>query len=403
MNEPRPRESAPERPDLRALRAYRLARVREQLAARDYAGAVLFDPVNIRYATDTRNMAVWTLHNPVRYAFVPTEGPVVLFDFTNCEHLSAGIEAVDEVRPATAWYYFASGPRCAEAAGRWAGEIAELVARHGGGNRRLALDHCDPPGLRALERLGIRVHDAQEVLEHARSVKSADEIAAMRASIAACEAGMAAMRRALRPGMSENELWALLHYENIARGGEWIETRLLSSGPRTNPWFQESSARTMQAGELVCFDTDLIGPYGYCADISRCWLVGDGRPSDEQRRLYALAREQIHHNMALLRPGISFRELSERAWPLPEACAPNRYSVVVHGVGLCDDYPEVRYLQDYAARGYDGVVVENMTLCVESYIGEAGGQQGVKLEEQVLVTAQGAVPLSTYPFEDDFL
>ena len=80
---------------------------------------------------------------------------------------------------------------------------------------------------------------------------------------------MAAMRQALRPGISEQALWAELHAGNIARGGEWIETRLLASGPRTNPWFQECSSRVIEAGELVGFDTDLIGPYGYCADISR--------------------------------------------------------------------------------------------------------------------------------------
>jgi Xaa-Pro dipeptidase len=395
--------AAAESVDLPALRAYRLARVRAELVRRDYAAVVLFDPVNVRYATDSRNMAVWTLHNAARYAFVPVEGPVIVFDFHNCEHLSQGIETVDEVRRATAWYYFASGPGRTDAARRWAAEIADLVRRHGAGVDRIAIDHCDPPGAEALARHGITVHDGQEVLEHARAVKSPQELAAVRAAIAACEAGMRAMQTSLRPGMTENELWAILHYENIARGGEWIETRLLSSGPRTNPWFQESSDRVMQAGDLVCFDTDLIGPYGYCADISRAWLVGDGKPSDEQRRLYALAYEQIQHNTALLKPGRMFREIAETAYKLPERCAPNRYSVVVHGVGLCDDYPHCAYAQDFEAHGYDGIIEENMTLCVESYMGEVGGRQGIKLEEQVLVTERGAVALSTYPFEEDFL
>lgn len=389
--------------DVGALRADRLKRVRAELVARDYAAAVLYDPINVRYATDSRNMALWTMHNAVRYAFVPAEGPVVVFDFHNCEHLSHGIETVDEVRPARAWYYYQCGSRTLEAAQRWADEIADLVRRHGGGNRRLAMDHCNPPGVAALARHGITVHDAQEVLEEARKIKSPQELAAMRASIAVCEAGMRAMRRALAPGMRENELWAVLHYENIARGGEWIETRLLSSGPRTNPWFQESSDRPIQAGELVCFDTDLIGPYGYCADISRAWLAGDGKPSDGQRRLYALAYEAIEHNMGLIKPGATFREISEKAYRLPEACAPNRYSVVAHGIGLCDEYPDIRHLQDFDASGYDGTVVENMTLCVESYIGEVHGREGIKLEQQVLVTREGAVPLSTYPFEQSFL
>ncbi len=81
-----------DQPDMARMRGYRMARFQAALRRLDYAGAVLFDPVNIRYATGSRNMAVWTLHNPARYAFVPAEGKAVLFDFHNCEHLSNGIE-----------------------------------------------------------------------------------------------------------------------------------------------------------------------------------------------------------------------------------------------------------------------------------------------------------------------
>ena len=217
--------------DLQALRRYRLDRVREQLVQRDYAGVVLFDPRNIRYATDAANMQVWTLHSAARYAFVPASGPVVLFDFHNCEFVSEGIETVDEVRIATSWYYFSASPRVEEKAKKWAAEIADLVTAHSGGNRRLALDHVDPAGAVALQALGLTLHDGQEVLEQARCIKGSDEVAALRASIAVCEEGMCRMRSALEPGISENELWAVLHHTNISLGGEWIETRLLASGP----------------------------------------------------------------------------------------------------------------------------------------------------------------------------
>ncbi len=83
--------------DMRRVRAYRLGRVRAGLRARDYAGCVLFDPINIRYAVGARNMVVWTMHNAARYCFIPTEGPIVLFDFHNCEHLSAG--APEQTKP----------------------------------------------------------------------------------------------------------------------------------------------------------------------------------------------------------------------------------------------------------------------------------------------------------------
>ena len=224
----------------------------------------------------------------------------------------------------------------------------------------------------------------------------------MRAAIAVCEAGMEAMCEALEPGITENALWAKLHETNIRLGGEWIETRLLSSGPRTNPWFRGCSMRAIERGDMVSFDTDLIGPYGYCADISRSWVCG-AKPSDEQRRLYAAAHAQIEHNKAMLKPGMSLREVSEAAWPIPEEFLSNRYSSVIHGVGLADEYPSIKHAVDFATKGYDGLLVPGMTLCVESFIGVEGGKEGVKLEEQVLITEDGCETLSGYPFEEDWL
>ena len=389
--------------DLKALRAYRQARLRRELEARDVAGIVLFDPINIRYATDTSNMQVWTLHNPVRCVFVATEGPVVLYEFLSCAHLSAGYETVDEIRRPLAWFYAIAGPRTEEMAGRWAAEIADLVRAHGGGNRRLAVDRLDPTGAAALASQGISVHDGQPATEHARAIKSAEEIVAMRAAIAACEDGMRAMREALRPGIREVELWSVLHQHNIASGGEWIETRLLSSGPRTNPWYQECSDRLIAAGDLVAFDTDLIGRYGYCADISRTWRTGDGVPDDEQRRLYRLAYERLQQSLELLKPGVGFREYSLANGILPEPYRSQRYDCLAHGVGLAEEYPALYWAEDFADYGFDGRFEENMTVSVESYIGAEGGREGVKLEEQALITAEGAELLSRYPFEEDWL
>jgi Xaa-Pro dipeptidase len=389
-----------ELPDVPAMRAFRLARLRAQLAARDYAGILVTDPINTRYATDSTNMQVWCLHNPVRYAFVATDGPVIVFDFHGSAHLSAHLDLVDEVRPGRGWYFFKSGPRVAEHAAAWAAEIADLISAHGGGNRRLAIDNADRHGIAALQALGVSVQDGQEVMELARAIKSEDEIKAMRCALATCETAMRVMQAHLVPGVTEEALWAHLHHENIARGGEWIETRLLASGPRTNPWFQECSSRAIEAGDLVAFDTDLIGPYGYCADISRTWLCGEEPASEAQRSLYRVAREQIAHNLAQIKAGVSLREFSERAFVLPERYCANRYSTVVHGVGLCDEYPAIYYPEEAEESGYDGILEANMTICLESYVGEAGGPDGVKLEEQVLVTDSGAELLSTYPFED---
>jgi Xaa-Pro aminopeptidase len=257
----------------------------------------------------------------------------------------------------------------------------------------------NPEGAAALAQHGLAVCSGEAVMERARLHKSADEILCMRRAILSCEAAMAEMEAKLHPGITENELWAELHRANVARGGEWIETRLLSSGPRTNPWFQESSSRTIEAGDLVAFDTDLIGPYGFCADLSRTWLCGDDDPSSEQRDLFRTAADQIAENIALLRPGISFRELVEQSAVPPAECFPVRYGVLYHGVGLADEYPTLPHAADWTSDTPDGMLEPGMVLCVESYIGRLGGREGVKLEEQVLITDSGRERLSSYPLD----
>ncbi len=389
--------------DLDDVRLYRLGRVREQLVARDLAGVLLFDQINTRHATDSTDMQVWCAHYETRCVFVPVEGPVVLFDYANLPHLAEGLVTVDEYRVIPAFYYFGAGPNAEDLARQFGDQIAELVRAHGGGNRRLAVDRLSHLGTDAIRAHGIELHDGLEVMEHARAIKSAGEIALMKKAIEVCEAGMQAMAEAMRPGITENALWAKLHEANIALGGEWIETRLLSSGPRTNPWFRECSMREIEEGDMVSFDTDLIGPYGYCADISRSWRCGEGRPDDAQRRLYAAAHAQIQHNIGILKPGMSFREMAEAAWPIPDEYLSNRYTCLIHGVGLADEYPLVKHQMDFAAKGYDGIIEPGMTLCVEAMIGAEGGKEGVKLEEQVLVTADGVEVLSRYPFEEGWL
>jgi Xaa-Pro aminopeptidase len=352
----------------------------------------------MRYATDSTNMQVWISHNATRYVFVATDGPVIVWDYPGSEFLSAHLDLIDEMRVARSWMYMFAGDHYDERAADWAGEIADLVATYGGGNRRLALDHAGPAGFRALTALGIDIRDGEEVMERARAIKSPDEIDAMRCAVAAAEASIDVMREALHPGMTEQRLWSTLHAENIARGGEWIETRLLVSGPRTNPWFQECSSRVIEDGDLVAFDTDLIGPYGYCVDMSRTWRAGDGAPTPFQRDTWRRAVEQIERNTGLVEPGRSFRELTFAA-DVPDPDRYRHYSVLYHGVGLADEWPSIYFPEAWDQVGFDGVLEPGMVLCVEAYVGPRAGGEGVKLEQQVLVTETGHEVLTPYPLD----
>ncbi|MEM7342334.1 MAG: M24 family metallopeptidase, partial [Actinomycetota bacterium] len=102
-------------------------------------------------------------------------------------------------------------------------------------------------------------------------------------------------------------------------------------------------------------------------------------------------------------PGVTFREYAERAWDVPDRFHGNRYYLSAHGCGMTGEYPYLYHRADFGDAGYDGVIEPGMTLCVESYLGAGSGGEGVKLEQQVLVTDAGTEVLSTFPFEGELL
>ena len=382
-----------------AARAYRLNRFRKQMAKADVSALLLYDPINIRYALDSSNMQVWTAHNPVRYAVILADGPAILWEFKGCEHLNRDLPGIDEIRTAVSWMFMAAGDKVDVKLEMWAEEIAELVNSSGGKNRRIAADKLDGPGIRALEARGLEYVEGTRITELARSIKSAEEIEMMRWTIRVCEAGMARIYEHSVPGATERELWAHLHFENARSGGDWLETKLLTCGPNTNPWYSECSDRPCGKGEMISFDTDMIGPYGYCADLSRSWTCGYTRMTNLQKRLYATALEQIEHNFSLLEPGLSFQEFNAKSWRIPDQHVDYRYSLALHGVGMADEWPVVPLHVDFTDTAMSGELEPGMVLCVESLIGEAGSES-IKLETQVLITENGAERLDSFPWED---
>ena len=386
-----------------SLELGRIQRLRTQIQNIDCGAGLYYDPINIRYATGVSNMQVYSLHNPCRYVFVPAEGPVILFDFHGCEHLSANSVAVDEVRDAKSWYHFNSGPKNYLHAEQWFAEIDDLMRRYSPDNRRIAIDRIDPIGSHLLEAAGYEIVEGQEVAHLARIIKSDEEVLAIRDAVAVCQYGIRQMQLASQAGKTEQAIWSILHQCNIEFGGEWIETRLLSSGPRTHPWYQECSSRAIQAGEMISLDSDLVGPHGYSADISRSWLCDGEKPTDNQKQLYQLAHEQVQRNSELFKAGVSYREITDRAWQLPEQFQAHQLPAVAHGIGLCNEYPLIMNPKWFEQSGHDGECQAGMVYCIESYVGGAISNEGVKLEQQILVTEDGYELLSDMEFDSDLL
>ena len=382
--------------DFEKLYAYRVQRIKSALRENDAAMCVLVNPISLRYAIDYRTFGLFQAHIPTAYLFVPQDGPVIIHG------VYGPPPSVDLVRPAQPISFFDGGNKLADAARLLADDIVKYLDEIGTDNRRIAVEYVNPSITQALLQRGLEVIDGVLVSESARVIKSKDEIECIKWAVAVAELGIAKMKEALRPGVSELQLWALLNYTNLANNGDWHDGRMLASGPRINPWLQEASERQIESGDLVGFDTDMIGPYGYFADISRTFHCGPDKPTKRQKQLYQLANDEIEHNLAIVRPGISFHEFQRQAFVPPEEFHENAYVCSLHGVGMCDEYPKIgQYYR--GANIYNGSLEENMVVCIESYIGATGETDGIKLEQQVLITSDGYEMLSTYPLEEKLM
>ena len=386
----------PEPVDDNRLHRWRLARLREQLEKTGAAMCLLVSPVSLRYAVNYRDYPLFQSHMPQTYAFLSVEGPTVIHG------AMGGSSWADEVRPGRPISFCDGSERLADYAALLADDAVSYLSEIGTDNRRVALEYVNPSLTRAFADRGLEVIDGVLISEPARVIKSPDEINCIRWAVAVAEHGIARLKQAIQPGVSELKLWGLLNYTNLANNGDWHEGRMLASGPRINPWLQEASPRRVESGDLVGLDTDMVGPRGYFADVSRTFLCGPAQATARQRQLYRLAWEEISHNLGLICPGISLSEFQKRAYVPAEEFQQNAYPCVIHGVGMSDEYPQVKP----AFRGenpYDGVIEKDMVICVESYMGAPGERDGVKLEQQILVTESGYELLSTFPLEAELL
>ena len=379
--------------DFERMHAYRLQRIRAELKKAEADMCVLVSPISLRYAVDYRTYALFQSHIPTTYLFVPQDGPVIIHN----AYLES--ELVDESRAGPPIAFFDGGLTLLEAAETLATDIVNYLSELGTDHRRVALEYVNPSFTQALMRRDIEVIDGVVIAEMARLIKSPDEIACMRWAIAVAELGIGKVQEAIRPGVSELQLWALLNYANLANNGDWHDGRMLASGSRINPWLQEASPHKVEEGDLVGFDTDMVGPYGYFADVSRTMYCGNGSPSQRQKELYRLAVAEVEHNITLLKPGLRFSEFQQQAFKQDECFHQNAYTCVTHAVGMCDEYPRINPV----FRGpnpYNGVFEAGMVMCIESYVGAVGERDGVKLEQQVLITPDGTEQLSTFPWDE---
>jgi len=385
--------------DYQRLRSERLSRFQEAMRARDVAVCLLFHPANIRYTTGTAVMDVYSTGITARYCVVPASGEPVLFEYNFAVGYSARI--VRDVRRAGYWQF--TGGRRERRVDEAVAGVLDVLRELGVAGEPVAVDRVDALALLALQRAGLRIADAGPVSDGAREIKTPEEVKLLRINGAIGDAMMADFAAAIRPGIREYELYAVLSDALLRRRGEVLFTRLVSSGQNTNPWGSEARAKVLEDGDLVGVDTDAVGYEGYLIDFSRTFLCGDGQPTREQVEVYQVAHHFLVAMRETIRPGMSHDEFARIVSPaLPEKYQRQRYPALVHGAGLEDEGPII-YYTGQAENAADEFFSENMAVCLECYAGAVGGPFGVKLEDQVLLTAHGAELLSAFPFDERLL
>lgn len=387
--------------DFSQLRAGRLARLQTMMKRHDLPVALLYSTPNIRYATGADVMGVWTSGTFARYCVVPAEGAPILFEYSGSMHVSRKVVA--DVRPAYTWRF--GGVQARGKVREWAQSIRAVLRELKLEREPLAVDRLDTPGFLGLQEEGIAIVDVGPAMVDAREIKTPEELQLFAVNGEIGDAMLADFEAAIRPGIREFELWAVLSDALLRRKGETLFTRLVASGPNTNPWLTEATDRAIEPGDVIGVDTDATGFEGYCIDISRTFLCGDA-PTPDQKEAYRVAHDCIAGMLELVRPGIAFEEFARKGPRLPPRYEAQRYPTMVHQAGLEDEGPGIPYPDD--GRGPRRIMPErelreNMVLCLECYAGEVGAPFGVKLEDQVVVTRDGPRLVCGFPYDRKFL
>jgi Xaa-Pro aminopeptidase len=386
--------------DFSRLRQDRLNKIQRAMAERDIGVLLLTDIINIRYASGVSVMPLWTAVNLAHYVLVPVEGSPMIFEYGQAQFRAE--QYWSQVRPAHYWQARFTEQFAPEQSDVWAAEIKDVLQEWGLAGAKVGIDVLDYHGFSALGRQGLTLSDADEAMEAARAIKTMDEIDLLRQSAAITEAALHDLEQAIHPGVTENELLAIFWHRLLAFGGEWCFTRLLASGYRTNPWFYEAGSKMVRPGDLVAIDTDVMGIEGYVCDISRTFLCGD-EATQVQKEAYKVAYDYVQSVIELCRVGMGYRELAEKSPELPADYVAQRYPVILHGIGADDEPPFIPYADQSDYVMPQGEFRENMVVSVECYAGKPGEQDGVKLEDEVWITAEGPIVLSLYPYERKLL
>ena len=389
-----------ERINFERLRGHRLTSARAAIERSELGAVLCFDMNNIRYLTST-TIGEWARDKLMRFAVLARGAEPVLWDFGSAAKAHRLHSPWLDPENSRAGMTGLRGSIAAEAGfvARAAREIKEVMDEAGVGDEPLGLDIAEIPMLFELQRLGIDVRDGQQTMLDARSIKSPDEILLLSTAAAMVDGVYQDVYEALKPGVRENEIVALVNKRLYEMGSDDVEGVNAISGERCSPHPHVFSDRMIRPGEQAFFD--IIHSFnGYRTCYYRTFCVG--RATQSQRDAYKQAREWMDASLALVAPGVSTDQLA-RVWPAATefgfADEMEAFGLQFgHGLGLAlHERPIISRLNSID----DPLELkEGMVFALETYCPADDGHSAARIEEEIVVTAEGPQLLTLFPAEE---
>jgi Xaa-Pro dipeptidase len=389
-----------ERVDFNRLRAWRLGRARAALEASDLGALLLFDMNNIRYVTST-TIGEWARDKIARFALLTRTGEPHLWDFGSAakkNRIHAPWLEDDHIRGGMTGLRGAVPPKVGLFDGL-ASEVAAILREEGVADMPLGVDLIELPMMFALQSCDITVRDGQQVMLDAREIKSQDEIVLLSTSAALVDAVYQMISEVLKPGIRENEVVALATRMLYDLGSDDVEGINAISGERCSPHPHVFSDRLIRPGDQAYFD--IIQSYiGYRTCYYRTFAVG--RATQNQKDAYTKAREWMDAAIAAVKPGVTTDQIA-KLWPRAQEfgfdsemeCFGLQFG---HGVGLAlHERPVISRLNSI---DHPSEIKEGMVFALETYCPAVDGLSAARIEEEVVVTADGCKVITLFPAEE---
>jgi Xaa-Pro aminopeptidase len=389
------------RVDLDRLRRDRLARLDAALQRTSLGALLTFDFANIRYMTST-HIGTWAMDKLIRFALLPRGGQPVVWDFGSAaRHHQLYNPWLDGTQRARAGIstlrgaFHPDAPIAAEVARKVATELAE----HGLAGEPVGVDIVEMPVLAALRDAGLDMVDGQQVFLEARRTKTPDEISLLSQACAMVDAAYEELYGFLRPGVRENECVGLVSKVLYDLGSEYVEGVNAISGERCSPHPHVYSDRLIRPGDPAFFDI-LHSHLGYRTCYYRTFAVGSASPA--QQDAYVRCREYMDAAIATVKPGATTADIvslwpraEEFGFPSEEAAFALQYG---HGVGL--SIWEKPIFSRLVSLDHPETIEEGMVFALETYWPASDGWSAARIEEEVVVTADGCEVITKFPAEE---